>query len=412
MNRVFGLFLGILTAFGGFIDIGDLVADAQVGSRFGLSLALVTVAAVLIIMCFAEMSARIAMTTRRAVFDVVRERLGPKVGLVALVASFTVTALLVMAELSGVALAVEMATSVNHLLFIPVLAVVVFLIVWKLPFEPLETVFGVLGLATLVWLVAITHLSPDWGSMLHGATHPLLPHGEGLPTMLFFAISLLGAQATPYETFFFSSGAVEQNWTPKKYLVDMRANVVIGFPLGGLLAIAIQAASMLVLAPRGISVQHLTDSVSPIAYSLGKLGLAIAILAVFAVTFGATLETLMSTGYITAQFFGWSWGIAGRKVRSSRFNALMIVVLVGAVLFALTTIDPIKVTIYAVVLSAVTLPVTFLPLLIVGNDRRVMGPTLVNGKLANTVGSLSMLVVVPAALLAVPLLIATKAGMG
>jgi Mn2+/Fe2+ NRAMP family transporter len=230
--------------------------------------------------------------------------------------------------------------------------------------------------------------------------------------MLFFAVSLLGAQATPYETFFFSSGVVEQNWTPKKHMRDMRANVVIGFPLGGLLAIAIQAASMLVLAPRGISVQHLTNSVSPIAYSLGKIGLAIAILAVFAVTFGATMETLMSTGYITAQFFGWSWGINGRKVRSSRFNALMIVVLVGAVLFALTTINPIKVTIYAVVLSAVTLPVIFLPLLMVGNDRRVMGPTLVNGKLANTLGSLSMLVLVPAALLAIPLLIATKAGTG
>jgi Mn2+/Fe2+ NRAMP family transporter len=412
MKRVVGLFLGILTAFGGFIDIGDLVADAQVGARFGLSLAFVTMVAVIIIMCFAEMSARIAMATRRATFDVVRERLGPKAGLADLLASFTVTAVLVMAELSGVALALELATSVNHLLFVPVLAVVAFLVVWKLPFEPLETLFGVLGLATVVWLVAITHLSPDWGSMLHGVTHPSLPVGEGLPTMLFFAISLLGAQATPYETFFFSSGAVEQGWTPKKSMPDMRANVLIGFPLGGLLAIAIQAASLLVLAPRGISVHHLTESVSPVAYSMGKVGLAIAILAVFAVTFGATMETLMSTGYITAQYFGWSWGISGRKVRSSRFNALMIAVLVGAVLLALTTIDPIKVTIYAVVLSAVTLPVTFLPLLIVGNDRRVMGAKLVNGKLANTVGSLSMLVVIPAALLAIPLLVATKAGLG
>jgi hypothetical protein len=107
----------------------------------------------------------------------------------------------------------------------------------------------------------------------------------------------------------------------------------------------------------------------------------------------------------------WSCCINGRKVRSSRFNALTIAVLIGAVLFALTTIYPIEVTIYAVVLSAVTLPVIFLPPLIVGNDRRVMGPTLVNGKLANTLGSLSMLVVA-AALLAIPLLIATKAGMG
>lgn len=56
----------------------------------------------------------------------------------------------------------------------------------------------------------------------------------------------------------------------------------------------------------GITVHHLTDSVSPIAYPLDKVGLAIAILAVSSVTFGATTETLMGTAYITAQFFGWS----------------------------------------------------------------------------------------------------------
>jgi len=68
------------------------------------------------------------------------------------------------------------------------------------------------------------------------------------------------------------------------------------------------------------------------------------------------------------------------------------------------------VTIYAVVLSTVTLPVTFLPLLIVGNDRGVMGQRLVNGRLSNTVACLALVVVIPAALAAIPLLVATKAG--
>ena len=38
MKKVLGLALGILTAIGGFLDIGDLVTNAVVGSRFGLSL--------------------------------------------------------------------------------------------------------------------------------------------------------------------------------------------------------------------------------------------------------------------------------------------------------------------------------------------------------------------------------------
>jgi hypothetical protein len=38
MRKVLAATLGILTAVGGFVDIGDLVTNAVVGSRFGLSL--------------------------------------------------------------------------------------------------------------------------------------------------------------------------------------------------------------------------------------------------------------------------------------------------------------------------------------------------------------------------------------
>ncbi len=38
MSKLLGLALGILTAIGGFVDIGDLVTNATVGSRFGMSL--------------------------------------------------------------------------------------------------------------------------------------------------------------------------------------------------------------------------------------------------------------------------------------------------------------------------------------------------------------------------------------
>ena len=58
MKRIFGLALGILTAIGGFVDIGDLVTNAVVGSRFGLSLAWVVVVGVLGICIFAQMSGR------------------------------------------------------------------------------------------------------------------------------------------------------------------------------------------------------------------------------------------------------------------------------------------------------------------------------------------------------------------
>ena len=47
---------------------------------------------------------------------------------------------------------------------------------------------------------------------------------------------------TPYEVFFFSSGAVEEHWTVKD-LGTSRLNVLVGFPLGGLLSVAIAAGA-------------------------------------------------------------------------------------------------------------------------------------------------------------------------
>ena len=61
----------------------------------------------------------------------------------------------------------------------------------------------------------------------------------------------------------------------------------------------------------------------------------------------------------------------------------------------LTTLDPIKLTEYAIVLSAAALPLTYLPLLIVANDPAYLGDK-VNSRLSNAIASLYLAVLVPA----------------
>ncbi|MBD0338983.1 MAG: divalent metal cation transporter [Thermoleophilia bacterium] len=408
MSKLFAFTLGTLSAIGGFIDIGDIVADAQVGARFGLRLAWVTLFSVAGIMCFAEMSGRIALKTQRPALALARSRLGPRYALFGLVGSFLVTGLLVMAELAGVALALELATSVHYLLWVPVAAVLVLAVIWLLPFAVMERLYGILGLAMLVYVVAVWQLGPDWSSVLDSATTLVPTAGESWGAYLFFVVVLIGAQMTPYEMFFFSSGAVESRWRPKD-LVEMRVNVVVGFPLGGLLAVAIQAVAFLVFFERGIHVEHISQTALPVAVALGKVGLAIAILGIFAATFGATLETLLASGYDVAQYFGWSYGKLQPPVRASRFTTVVLLLLLGSTALALTTVDPITVTILAVVCSAVLLPFLFIPVLLVGNDREVMGD-LANGRLSNAVGTTTIAVSVVVSLAALPLLVLTRAG--
>lgn len=99
MKRLLGVALGILTAIGGFVDIGDLVTNAVVGSRFGLSLVWVVAVGVVGICLFANMSGRVAAVSGRATFEVIRERLGARAGLANLAASFLINLMTVTAEI-------------------------------------------------------------------------------------------------------------------------------------------------------------------------------------------------------------------------------------------------------------------------------------------------------------------------
>lgn len=409
-SRLFAFTLGTLSATGGFLDIGDLVTDAQVGARFGLSLSWVTVLSAVGIVCFAEMAGRIALTTQRPPMSVARSRLGPRYALGALVASFLITGLLVMAELSGAAFALELATSVHYLLWVPVVAVFLFVLIWMLPFEAMERIYGILGLTMIVFIVAVWKLDPEWSRLFDSATSPKPAAGETWGVYLFFIAALIGAQMTPYESDFFGSGAVESRWRPND-IAEMRVNVLVGFPFGALIAIAIQAAAFIVFFDRGIQVEHVSQTALPVALALGKLGLAIAIIGIFAVTFGALLETLFAAAYDVAQYLGWSYGKLQSPAHSSRFMTLVIVLLIAASAFALTTINPITVTIVAVTISGALLPFMFFPLLLAGNDRRLMGD-LANGRLSNAVGTVILAVSAVVAVAAFPLLILTRGGAG
>ncbi|HKO84586.1 MAG TPA: divalent metal cation transporter [Actinomycetota bacterium] len=408
MKRVFGVALGILTAIGGFVDIGDLVANSLVGARFGLALAWATVLGVIGICLFAEMSGRVAAVSGRATFDLVRERLGPRVGLANLAASLLVTLLTFSAEVGGIALALELASSVNYLLWVPVAGLALWLVIWRVKFSVLENVAGVLGLALVVFGVALWQLHPDWSQLVQQAVSPRNPPGEGLPTYFYYAIALFGAAMTPYEVFFFSSGGVEERWSAKD-IVTSRMNVFVGFPLGGLLSLAIAACAAVVLMPRQITVDTLGQVGLPVAVALGKLGLAFAILGFVAATFGAALETGLSCGYSVAQYFGWQWGKYVRPRDAARFHLVVLVCLVVAAGTVLTTIDPITVTEYSLVFSAVALPLTYLPILVIANDPDYMGAR-VNGRVANLLGTVFLAIILVASLAAIPLMLATRAG--
>ncbi|MBU5423962.1 Nramp family divalent metal transporter [Cellulomonas hominis] len=408
MKRLLGVALGVLTAIGGFLDIGDLVTNAVVGSRFGMSLAWAVVVGVVGICLFAQMSGRVAAVSGRATFEIIRERLGPRVALANLSASFVINLLTLTAEVGGIALALQLASSVEPRLWVPVAALAVWLVIWRARFSVMENVTGLLGLCLVVFAVALFLLGPDWGALVDQAVAPHVPPGKTAPTYWYYAIALFGAAMTPYEVFFFSSGAVEEGWTSKD-LSQSRVNVLVGFPLGGLLSLAIAGCAAVVLLPEAIEVSSLSQIVLPVAEAGGKLALAVVIVGLVAATFGAALETTLSGGYTLAQYLGWSWGKFRRPAQAARFHVTMAVTLLIGVGVLMTGVDPVRLTEYSVVFSAVALPLTYLPILVVANDPEYMGDR-VNGRVTNALGLVYLMLILAASLAAIPLMIVTGVG--
>lgn len=235
-----------------------------------------------------------------------------------------------------------------------------------------------------------------------------MPHPEGIPTSWYYAIAIFGATMTPYEVFFFSSGGVEEGWTTRD-IRTMRGNVFLGFPLGAVLSLAITASAAIVFLPRSIEVGELSQTVLPVGMALGKIGLATALLGLFAATFGAACETGLSVGYSVCQYFGWQWGKFVEPLQAARFHTILLGLCILGPGVLLTTVDPIMVTEYSVVFSAIALPLTYVPILIVANDRTYMGDR-VNGRLANLCGTVVLVPVLIASAAAIPLMIITRVG--
>ena len=404
--KVFKIALGILAAIGGFVDIGDLVFNVSAGAMFGYELLWVLPVGVVGITVFSEMCGRIAAVSKKAVFDAVRERVGFKAALGTLVASEVVNLMTFAAELGGVAISLQLLCGLPYrwLIVLAVLALAV--VIWVTAFEWIERIFGYGGLCLLVFAVAAVKMSPEWGKVGGG----FIPHVPETNSMVYayFVVGLLGAAMTPYEVYFYSSGGVEEEWTPKDLGLN-RANAIIGYGLGGFLSAALMLTGATLFLERGISPEHLGTIALGAEVPLGTIGLVLAIVGILFAVGGASIDTVFSGAYNLAQFCGWEWGRYRTNARAPRFTLTWIVLLVLGMAIVLTGVDAVVLTEYAVIFSVVALPLTYFPILLVANDEAYMGRHR-NGRLANGLGFLYLLIIVAVSLSAIPLMILTNLG--
>lgn len=408
MKRATGIALGIVAGIGGFVDMGGVITSSQAGALHRYALLWTVVPGIIGFAVYADMSGRITISTGRATFDVIRDRLGGRLALVPLAATVFVDVLTLAVEIGGMALAIRLGLKLPLPLLALVLGAGLVIVLWRVGIELLDNAAAFFGLAMLVTVVAMFRLHPHWGdiatSLIHFDAHTATPSAS----YLLLAISLLGAYMTPYQFEFYSSGALEQDWTGEDLLTN-RISAIVGTLFGGVITVALMVVAALVLFTHHHDVNTLLDAATPTRTAFGTAGFAVFALGVFAVSAGAGIETALAGSYTVCQFFGWDWGKRQPPREVPLFHLVLLVELLLAILLVASGIDPIRLTVITMALAAVSLPFIFGPLLIVANDPEYVGEQK-NTTMANVVGLIMFAVLCVVTVATVPLLILTRGG--
>ena len=403
MKKVFEIALGIVTSIGGFLEVGSLATAVQAGAAFRFQLIWAILLGTLCLIFLVEMAGRFAAVSKHTVTDAIRERFGSNFFLVVFVGITLVDLLVLGAEIGGVSFALQLVTGVSLRWWALPVAFAVWLLLWKGTFGMIEKGASLLGLITLCLVVGAVLLHPPWREVAAGAV-PSLPHGER-GHYWFLVVSILGASISPYLFFFYSAGAIEDRWD-ESYLGTNRAVSGLGMSFGALVAVAALVVAAGSFGARGL---HQIDSYDQISLLLvpvlGRWGFWLFAASLGIACFGAALEIGLEIAYRSAQGFGWNWGEDLKPAEDAGFAAVYTVALFVAALFTVVGIAPLKLTIFSMVLTAVSLPLSVVPFLLLMNDESYVGEHK-NGRLSNAVVLFIVALSFLLALVSIPLEIA------
>lgn len=238
----------------------------------------------------------------------------------------------------------------------------------------LSLTVAVMGIAFLATAVL---LGPELGAVVAGAFIPRAPEGSGL-----LVLGLVGTTVVPYNLFLGSGIAHGQT------LPELRFGISVAVVLGGLISMGVLVVGAALLgSPFGFEALAglLSERLGGWAGGLFSWGL-------FAAGFSSATTAPLAAAITARGLFQEGEEDARWGSRSWRFRAVWMFVLAFGLGFGVAGVRPIPVILLAQAFNGVLLPLVAVFLLIVVNDRRLMGERGLNGAVSNAFMAVVVLV--------------------
>jgi Mn2+/Fe2+ NRAMP family transporter len=366
-------------------DGPSMIAYASDGAQYGLGF-FVPVIPILFAMAYVvqEMCMRVGAVTHRGYGELVLQRHGRVWGwfgagdlcltnLVTLIAEFVAIRVGLAYFHLGAGVAVALG-----------LVLVVFTLSGGRYWRWERTVLG-LALFNGLFLVAAILVKPHVGSIVSSFSFTPLPGGS-LNTLLLLMASTIGATVTPWMIFFQQSASADKGMTPKD-VRHGRYDTALGAVLAGVFGVGALIAGAALLN-HGLGIQGFAGAGFPAALSHVAGGAVGTVFALGLIEAGAVaiLTISASTAYAAGECVGVSHSFNTSPRNAAVFYAANVGVSLLAGLVILIPGAPLlSIALNANVLATVLLPVSLVFVLMLANDRPLMGRW-ANRRSTNVVG--------------------------
>jgi Mn2+/Fe2+ NRAMP family transporter len=361
-------------------DAGGITTYSQAGARFGLSTLWIFVPLCLALIVVQEMSNRMGVVSGKGLSDLIRERFGVRPTFYLMFALLVTNLGNILAEFAGIAAAGGIF-GIPRIVIVPLAALFVWGIVLRASYRTVEKVFLVACLFYVSYIVAGLASHPPAGEVLRALAPPRITPDAAYLIML---IGLVGTTIAPWMQFYQQAAVVEKHIPVRDYHLS-RIDTIVGCVAVTVVAVFIVVVCSTNLHARGVSIETAADAASSLVPIAGRYaGWLFAFGLLNASVFAASILPL-STSYTICEALGWESGVDKDFSEARQFYILYTaLIVVGAGIILFPRLSLLGIMYASQVVNGLLLPVVLIYMLILINDRRIMG-THTNSRLYNIV---------------------------
>lgn len=359
---------GLLAALAGN-DAGGIATYSSAGADFGYgTLWILPVMAVLLIVV-QETAARCGCVTGKGFASLIRERFGVRLSALAMGALLIANTAVTISEFAGIASGLALF-GVPAAISVPLVGLIIWLITMSGSFQRIEKILLLVSCVFITYVAAAFLVGPDWHEVgLATVTPRLLPDSDYVSLL----VATIGTTIAPWMIFLAQNNVVDKN-IDEDGIALQRVDTVTGSVVACAIAWFIIVTTATVLHPAGIEVADAADAAQALEPIAGHWSTILFGAGLVAASFLAACVLPGVTSSAICEAFGWERGADRTWEEAPAYRGFITgIVLISAMLVILPGVNLFDIMMSAQVINGVLLPVLLVFLVLIAQDRLIMG---------------------------------------